>query len=82
VAGGAGVQVDEVGSAGVAMAVAPTDGGGAVSIEGASCPDAGPATAIITSSARDGAGSTLSASVGLASGASFPVGGASATLWR
>jgi hypothetical protein len=64
------------------MAAAPTDVGRAASVEGASCLEAGPATAIITSSARDGAGSTLSASVGLASGASFPVGGVSATLWR
>jgi hypothetical protein len=75
VAGGAGVQVDEAGSAGVAMAAAPTDGDRAASVEGVSCLEAGPATAIVTSSARDGAGSTLSASVGLASGASFPVGG-------
>jgi hypothetical protein len=82
IAGGAGMQVDEAGSAGVAMAAAPTDGGRAASVEGASCLDVGPATAIVTSSARDGAGSTLSASVGLASGASFPVGGVSATLWR
>jgi glycerol uptake facilitator-like aquaporin len=80
VAGGAGVQVDEAGSAGVAMAAAPTDGDRAASVEGASGPDAGPATAIVTSSARDGAGFTPSASVGLASSASFPVRGVSATL--
>jgi glycerol uptake facilitator-like aquaporin len=82
VAGGAGAQVDEAGSAGVAMAAAPTDGDRAASVEGASGPDAGPATAIVTSSARDGAGFTPSASVGLASSASFPVRGVSATLWR
>jgi hypothetical protein len=76
------VQVDEACSAGVAMAAAPTDGGRAVSVKGVSCLEVGPATAIVTSSAWDGAGSTLSASVGLASGASFPVGGVSATLWR
>jgi hypothetical protein len=76
------VQVDEAASAGVAMAATPTGGGRAAPVEGASCPDAGPTTAIVTSSARDGAGSTPSASVGLASGTSFPVGGASATLWR
>jgi hypothetical protein len=75
VAGGAGVQVDEAGSAGVAMAVAPTDGDRAASVEDASGPDAGPATAIVTSSAWDSAGFTPSASVGLASGVS-------ATLWR
>jgi hypothetical protein len=74
-AGGAGAQVDEAGSVGVAMAAAPTDGDRAASVEDASGPDAGPATAIVTSSARDGAGFTPSASVGLASGVS-------ATLWR
>jgi hypothetical protein len=82
VAGGADVQVEGAGSAGVAMTAAPSAGGGAVSVEGAGCPDTGPATAIVTSSARDGDGSTLSVSVGLASGASFLVGGTSATLWR
>jgi hypothetical protein len=66
----------------MAMAEAPTTGGGAVSVEGVSCPDTVPATAIVTSSAREGDGSALSASVGLASGASFLVGGISATLWR
>jgi hypothetical protein len=81
VAGGAGVQVEGAGSTGVAMAAAPTAGGGAASVEGASCPDTVPATAIVTSSAREGDGSALSASVGLASGASFLVGGISATLW-
>jgi glycerol uptake facilitator-like aquaporin len=81
-AGGAGAQVDEAGSVGVAMAAAPADGDRAVSVEGASGPDAGPATAIVTSSARDGAGFSPSASVGLASSASFPVRGVSATLWR
>jgi hypothetical protein len=80
VAGDAGVQDEGVGSTGVAMAEAPTAGGGAVSVEGVSCPDTVPATAIVTSSAREGDGSALSASVGLASGASFPVGGISATL--
>jgi hypothetical protein len=45
VAGGAGAQVDEAGSAGVAMVAAPTDGDRAASVEGASGPDAGPATA-------------------------------------
>jgi hypothetical protein len=50
VAGGAGVQVEGTGSAGVAIAAAPTAGGGAVSVEGASCPDTVPATAIVTSS--------------------------------
>jgi hypothetical protein len=63
------------------MTAAPTAGGGAISVEGAGCSDTGPATVIVTSSARDGDGSTLSVSVGLASGASFPVGGTSATLW-
>jgi hypothetical protein len=81
-AGGAGVQVEGAGSAGVAMAAASTAGGGAVLVEGASCPDTVPTTAIVTSSAREGDGSVLPASVGLASGASFPVGGISATLWR
>jgi hypothetical protein len=41
-----------------------------------------PATAIVTSSSRKGDGSAFSACVGLASGASFSVGGISATLWR
>jgi hypothetical protein len=80
--GAAGVQVEEASSAGVAMAVAPTAGGGSASVEGASCPDTAPATAIVTSSAREGDGSALPAAVGLASGSSFPVGGVSATLWR
>jgi hypothetical protein len=82
VAGGAGVQDEGAGSTGVAMAAAPTAGGGAVSVKGVSYPDTVPAMAIVTSSAREGDGSALSASVGLASGASFPVGGISATLWR
>jgi hypothetical protein len=82
VAGGADVQVEGAGSAGVAMTAAPSAGGGAVLVEGAGSPDTGPATAMVTSSARDGDGSTLSVFVGLASGASFPVGGTSATLWR
>jgi hypothetical protein len=82
VAGGVGVQDEGAGSTGVAMAAAPTAGGGAVSVEGVSCPDTVPATAIITSSAREGDGSALSTSMGLASDASFPVGGTSATLWR
>jgi hypothetical protein len=66
----------------VAMATELTAGGGAASVEGASCPDTAPATAIVTSSAGEGDGSAPSASVGLASGASFPVVGASTTLWR
>jgi hypothetical protein len=82
VAGGAGVQGEGADSTGVAMAATPTAGGGAVSVEGVSCPDTVPATAIVTSSAREGDGSALSTSMGLASGASFPVGGISATLWR
>jgi hypothetical protein len=82
VAGGAGVQDEGAGSTGVVMATEPTAGGGAVSVEGVSCPDTVPATVIVTSSAREGDGSALSASVGLASGASFPVGGILATLWR
>jgi hypothetical protein len=81
-AGGAGVQVEGAGSAGVAMATEPTAGGGAASVEGASCPDIAPTTAIVTSSAGEGDGSAPSASVGLASSASFSVGGISTTLWR
>jgi hypothetical protein len=64
------------------MAAAPTDGDRAASVEGASGPDAGPATAIVTSSSRDSAGFTPSASVVMASSALFPVRGVSATLWR
>jgi hypothetical protein len=75
VAGGAGVQGEGAGSTGVAMAAALTAGGGDVSVEGVSCPDIVPATAIVRSSAREGDGSALSTSLGLASGASFPVGG-------
>jgi hypothetical protein len=82
VAGGAGVQGEGADSTGVAMAATPTAGGGAVSVEGVSCPDTVPATAIVTSSAREGNGSALSTSMALASGASFPVGAISATLWR
>jgi hypothetical protein len=81
-AGGEGVQVEGAGSAGVAMATEPTAGGGAASVEGASCPDTAPTTAIVTSSAGEGDGSAPSASMDLASGASFPVGGVSTTLCR
>jgi hypothetical protein len=66
----------------MAMAAAPIAGDGAVSVEGVSCPDTVPATAIVTSSATEGDGSALSTSMGLASGASSPVGGISAILWR
>jgi hypothetical protein len=65
----------------VAMATEPTAGGGAASIEGTSCPDTASATVIVTSPAGEGDGSAPSASVGLASGASFPVEGVSTTLW-
>jgi hypothetical protein len=82
VAGGVGVQYEEAGSSGTAMSVAPIAGGGAVSVEGVSCPDIVPATVIVTSSATEGDGSALSTSMGLASGASFLLGGTSATLWR
>jgi hypothetical protein len=82
VAGGAGVQGEGAGSIGVAMAAALTAGSGAVSVEGVSCPDTVPATAIVTSSAREGDRSPLSTSMGLASGASSLVGGISATLWH
>jgi hypothetical protein len=51
VAGDAGVQVTGAGSVGVAMAAAPTAGGGAISVEDVSWPDTVPATAIVTSSA-------------------------------
>jgi hypothetical protein len=81
-AGAAGIQVEGAGSAGVAMATELTAGGRAASVEGASCPDTAPATVIVTSSAGEGNGSAPSASVGLASGASFPVVGVSTTLWR
>jgi hypothetical protein len=81
-AGGAGIQVEGAGSAGVAMATELTAGGGAASVEGVSCPDTVPATAIVTSSAEEGDGSAPSASVGLTSGASFRVVGVSTTLWR
>jgi hypothetical protein len=63
------------------MSVAPIAGGGAVSVVGVSCPDIVPATAIVTSSATEGDGSALSTSTGPASGASFLVGGTSATFW-
>jgi hypothetical protein len=82
VAGGVGVQGEGAGSLGTAMSVTPIAGGGAVSVEGMSCPDIVPATAIDTSSATEGDGSALSTSMGLASGASFLLGGISATLWR
>jgi hypothetical protein len=64
------------------MAVEPTAGGGAASVEGASSLNTAPATAIVTSSAGEGDGSAPSASVDLVSGASFPVGGVSTTLYR
>jgi hypothetical protein len=64
------------------MSVTPIAGGGAVSVKGANCPDIVPATAMVTSSATEGDGSALSTSMGPASGASFLVGGTSATLWR
>jgi hypothetical protein len=80
VAGGVGVQDEGAGNSGTAMSAAPIAGGSAVSVEGVSCPDTVPATAIVTSSATEGDGSALSTSMGLASGASFLVGGTSATL--
>jgi hypothetical protein len=64
------------------MATEPTAGGRAASAGGTSCPDTAPATAIITSSAGEGDGSAPSASVDLAFGASFPVGGVLTTLCR
>jgi hypothetical protein len=64
------------------MATESTAGGRAASAEGASCPDTAPATAIVTSSAGEGDGSAPSASVDLACGASFPVGGVLTTLCR
>jgi hypothetical protein len=82
VVGGVGVQDDGAGISGAAMAAAPIAGGGAVSVEGVSCPNTVPATAIVTSSATEGDGTALSTSMGLASGASFLVGGISATFWR
>jgi hypothetical protein len=81
-AGAAGIQVEGAGSAGVAMATELTAGGGAASVEGASCPDTAPATVIVTSSAGEGDGSAPSASMGLASSASFLVVVVSTTLWR
>jgi hypothetical protein len=51
VAGGAGVLVDEAGSAGMATAAASTGGVRAASVEGTSSLEAGPDTAIVTSSA-------------------------------
>jgi hypothetical protein len=66
----------------VAMATEPTAGGGAASAEGASCPDTAPTTVIVTSFVGEGAGSAPSASVDLAFGASFSVGGVSTTLCR
>jgi hypothetical protein len=82
VAGGVGVQDEGAGSSGTAMSVTPIAGGGAVSVEGVSCPDIVPATAIVTSSATEGDGSALSPSMGSASGAPFLLGGTSATFWR
>jgi hypothetical protein len=66
----------------VAMATEPNAGGGAASAEGASCRDTAPATVIVTSFAGEGDGSAPSASLDLAFGASFPVGGVSTTLCR
>jgi hypothetical protein len=51
VAGGAGVPVDAAGSAGVATAAASSGGVRATSVEGTSSLEAGPDTAIVTSSA-------------------------------
>jgi hypothetical protein len=82
VAGGVGIQDEGAGSSGRAMSGAPIAGGGTVSVEGVSCPDLVPATAIVTSSATEGDGSALSTSMGSASGAPFLVGGTSATFWR
>jgi hypothetical protein len=83
-AGGVGVPTEGASGPGVALVVAmatqPTAGGNAASAEGANCPDTAPATAIVMSSAGEGDGSAPSASVGLASGASFSVGGVSTTL--
>jgi hypothetical protein len=63
VAGGVGVQDEGAGSSGRAMSGAPIAGGGAVSVEGVSCPDLVPTTAIVTSSAIEGDGSALSTSM-------------------
>jgi hypothetical protein len=50
-AGGAGVPVDEAGSASAATAAASTSGVRAASVEGTSSLEEGPDTAIVTSSA-------------------------------
>jgi hypothetical protein len=82
VAGGVGVQDEGAGSSGRAMSGTPIAGGGTVSVEGVSCPDLVPATAIVTSSATEGDGSALLTSMGSASGVPSLVGGTSATFWR
>jgi hypothetical protein len=85
-AGGAGVPTEGASGPGVALIVAmatePTTSGDTASAEGASCPDTAPATAIVTTFVGEDDGSAPSASVDLASGASFPVGGVSTTLCR
>jgi hypothetical protein len=87
---GEGVQVKGAGSAGDGAASAEAASNPEVAqsrardaqVEGASCPDTAPSTAIVTSPAGEGNGSAPSASVGLASGASFLVEGVSTTLWH
>jgi hypothetical protein len=81
-AGGIGVQDEGAGSSDMPMSVTPIAGGGAASVEGVSCPDIVPATAIVTSPATEGDGSALSPSMGSASGAPLLLENTPATFWR
>jgi hypothetical protein len=81
-AGGAGIQVEGAGSAGVAMATELTAGGGAASVEGASCPDAAPATVMVMSFAGEDDGSASAALADTTAGASSSVEGISTTFRR
>jgi hypothetical protein len=81
-AGGAGIQVEGAGSAGVAMATELTAGGGAASVEGASCLDAAPATAMVMSFVGEDDGSASAALADTTTGASSSVEGISTTFRR
>jgi hypothetical protein len=80
-AGGVGVQDEGAGSSDTPMSVTPIAGGGAASVEGVSCSDIVPATAIVTSPATEGDGSALSLSMGSASGAPLLLECTLATFW-
>jgi hypothetical protein len=85
-AGGVGEPAEGASGSGVAlvaaMPMALVAGSRAVLVEGASCPGAAPATAMVTSFAGEDDGSAPAAPADTAADASFPVGDVSTTLCR